>query len=85
MIRGVRSHQDFDSEFTMGIINRKLSTKETVFLMATSKHVHISSSMIRELAMFSTKLEGFVPAEIEEEVYDHLFKYYKDNNLLKDI
>jgi phosphopantetheine adenylyltransferase len=67
----------------MGIINRKLSGKETVFLMASSSRVHISSTRIRELAMFGRKLENFVPKEIEEEVYTKLFEHYKRNGLAK--
>ena len=68
-IRGIRSYADFDSEFTMGLINRELCHKETIFLLASTDHVHISSSRIRELAMFHRKLDNFVPKEIEEEVY----------------
>ena len=60
----------------MGIINRRLSGKETVFLQASSARIHISSSRIRELSMFGKKLENFVPAEIEDEVYAYLFNYY---------
>ena len=60
-VRGIRSYSDFDSEFTMGLINRELCHKETVFLLATKEHVHISSSRIRELAMFNKSLDEFVP------------------------
>mmetsp|Transcript_11316 Transcript_11316/g.19053 ORF Transcript_11316/g.19053 Transcript_11316/m.19053 type:complete len:208 (-) Transcript_11316:124-747(-) len=77
-VRGIRSFSDFDSEFTMGLINRELCHKETVFLLANKDHVHISSSRIRELAMFNKKLDDFVPKEIEEEVYTKLFDHYKD-------
>jgi pantetheine-phosphate adenylyltransferase len=83
-IRGIRSYADFDSEFSMGIINRKLSGKETVFLMASSSRVHISSTRIRELAMFGRKLENFVPDEIQEEVYAQLFEHYKKIGLVKE-
>lgn len=76
MIRGIRSYADFDSEFSMGIINRKLSGLETVYLQASSSRVHISSTRIRELAMFGRKLENFVPQEIEDEVYTRLFEHY---------
>ena len=75
-VRGIRSFSDFDSEFTMGIINRRLAHKETIFLQASSSRVHISSSLIRELSMYETKLDNFVPKEIADEVYDHLFKHY---------
>ena len=76
-MRGVRSFSDFDSEFTMGIINRRLADKETVFLQASSSRVHISSSLIRELSMYETKLDNFVPREIEDEVYEYLFNHYR--------
>ena len=68
-VRGIRSYADFDSEFTMGLINRELCHKETVFLLASPERVHISSSRIRELGMFNRKLENFVPKEIEDQVY----------------
>mmetsp|Transcript_27562 Transcript_27562/g.32368 ORF Transcript_27562/g.32368 Transcript_27562/m.32368 type:complete len:81 (+) Transcript_27562:449-691(+) len=61
----------------MGLVNRRLAQKETIFLQARSGHVHISSSLIRELSMFETKLDNFVPAEIEDEVYSHLFNHYR--------
>lgn len=63
----------------MGVINRRLSGKETIFLMASSGRVHISSSMIRELSIYKTKLENFVPPDIEDEVYEYLFDYYDKN------
>ena len=77
-VRGIRSYADFDSEATMGLINRQLCKKETVFLLASSEHVHISSTRIRELAMFNRKLENFVPKEIEDDVYFRLFETYKE-------
>ena len=61
----------------MGIINRRLASKETVFLQASSARVHISSTLIRELAMFEKKLDNLIPDEIEKEVYDHLFEYWR--------
>ena len=76
-LRGVRSFQDFDQEFTMGIINRRLARRETVFLQASSSRVHISSTLIRELAMFEKKLDNLIPNEIEKEVYEYLFEYWR--------
>lgn len=77
-VRGIRTFADFDSEFTMGLVNRRLTQKETIFLQARSGHVHISSSLIRELSMYETKLGNFVPAEIADEVYAHLFNHYRN-------
>ena len=79
-LRGIRSFQDFDHEFTMGIINRRLSNRETVFLQASSARVHISSTLIRELAMFEKKLDNLIPNAIEKEVYEYLFEYYREQN-----
>ena len=45
--------------------------------MASSGRVHVSSSIIRELSSFERKLDNFVPKEIEDEVYEHLFNHYK--------
>ena len=61
----------------MGLINRKLSNKETVFLLSSPGRVHVSSSIIRELSMYERRLDNFVPQEIEEEVYDYLFNHYR--------
>jgi len=72
-VRGIRSYVDYDYEFSMGLVNRELCGKETVFLLANQRHIHISSSRIRELAMFNCRLDDFVPKEIEEEVYTKLF------------
>ena len=71
-----------DSELTMGIINRKLAGVETIFLHASANRIHISSTMIREIAHYQRRLSNFVPKEIEDEVYDHLFKYYADQREL---
>ena len=65
----------------MALCNRELCGKETVFLLSSKELVHISSSRIRELAMFNRRLEGFIPTEIEEVVYLRLFESYKDKPL----
>ena len=62
----------------MGLINRELCERETVFLLARADRIHISSSRIRELARFNRKLEDFVPKSIEDKVYEKLFEHYKD-------
>ena len=74
LVRGIRSHSDYDSEILMAIMNRKLSGIETVMLMASEGKVHISSTMVRTLGIYKKRLENFLPPVIEDEVYDHLFK-----------
>jgi pantetheine-phosphate adenylyltransferase len=58
----------------MALTNRKLSGIETMFLMADEKLGHISSTFIRELGRFKTRLHDFVPQEIEEAIYRRVSK-----------
>ena len=76
LIRGLRSHADLDSEIIMAVMNRKLCDTETVMLIACEGKVHVSSTMIRELGKHGKKLANFVPEEIEDEVFDHIFKTF---------
>jgi pantetheine-phosphate adenylyltransferase len=72
MLRGLRTLSDIEAEFTMTLANRNLAADiETVFLMASEKYSHISSSLIKQVAMFGTDtanghkaLESFVPREV---------------------
>ncbi|CAI2376754.1 unnamed protein product [Moneuplotes crassus] len=80
LIRGIRSHADLDSEILMALMNRKFSGIETVMLMAKEGKVHISSTMIRTIAKNQRKLCNFIPPEIEEEVYEHLFKKFSNGS-----
>ena len=69
LIRGLRAFSDFEYEFRMALANRHLSGIETVFLMADEKVAHISSTLIRELGRYKSRLQEFVPIEIEAEVF----------------
>jgi pantetheine-phosphate adenylyltransferase len=69
LIRGLRAFSDFEYEFRMALANRLLSGIETVFLMADARVAHISSTLIRELGHYKTRLHAFVPPEIEEQIF----------------
>jgi pantetheine-phosphate adenylyltransferase len=70
MLRGVRSLTDIESEFTMSLANRVLAHDiESVFLMASERFTHISSSLIKQVAQMgrdesSRLLIDFVPPEV---------------------
>ena len=67
MIRGVRPLTDIAGEFTMTMANRRLNDElETVFLMADGDYVHVSSSLIKQVAPLADddQLARFVPREI---------------------
>jgi len=70
MLRGIRTVSDLESEFSMALANATLAPQiETVFLMAGERFSHISSTLIRQIALLgqgtaSEKLRQFVPAPV---------------------
>ena len=72
MLRGVRTLTDIETEFTMTLANRALDPAlETVFLMASEKYSHISSSLIKQIASLgkgktAEQLKSFLPLEVIE-------------------
>jgi pantetheine-phosphate adenylyltransferase len=67
IVRGIRAVSDFEYEFQMALMNRKLrSTVETVFLMPHEKYTYISSRLIKEVASFGTSVTGMVPPIVEK-------------------
>ena len=67
MIRGIRPLTDIAAEFTMMLANRELNAEvETVFLMADQSLVHVSSSLIKQIAPLADdqKMARFVPAHV---------------------
>lgn len=70
MLRGVRTLTDIELEFTLTLANRALDPAiETVFLMASEKYSHISSSLIKQIASLgrgntAEQLKSFLPHEI---------------------
>lgn len=70
MIRGVRTLSDIDTEFTMALANRALDPEiETIFLTASEKYTHISSTLIKQVAQLARgsaaiRLREFVPPEV---------------------
>lgn len=69
IVRGLRAMSDFEYEFQMALINKKMNPAvETVFLAASEKYTYLSSSMVKELASYGADISDFVPFEILEEV-----------------
>jgi len=67
IVRGIRAVSDFEYEFQMALMNRKLrSTVETVFLMPHEKYTYISSRLIKEVASFGESVAGLVPPVAEK-------------------
>lgn len=65
MIRGLRANSDFEREFEMALMNKKLAPDiELVCLMTSSNFQFVSSSLLKEVAMLGGSLEGMVPAHV---------------------
>lgn len=62
IIRGLRAVSDFEYEFQMALMNRKISDGiTTVFLMPHEKYTYLNSSIVRELARLKANVSDFVP------------------------
>lgn len=73
IIRGLRATADFEYEFQMALMNRRLASDiETVFLMTTSEHSYLSSSMVREVAQLGGKYTELVPEPVAKLVEEAL-------------
>ena len=65
MIRGLRATSDFEREFEMALMNKKLAPDiELVCLMTSSQYQFLSSSLIKEVAMLGGCLEGMVSDQV---------------------
>ena len=65
LLRGLRAVSDFDYEFQMANMNRKLAPKvETVFMMTGEDYFYISSQLVREVAGYGGSVKGLVPPNV---------------------
>jgi len=71
VVRGIRAISDFEYEFQMALMNRKLrDSVETVFMMPHEKYTYISSRLIKEVASYGASVAGMVPAEVEKRLVE---------------
>ena len=69
VVKGLRAMSDFELEFQMTMMNRKLNhTLDTVFLMAGERFQYLSSSAVKEVASFGGNVFEFIPPEIADDV-----------------
>ncbi len=60
IVRGVRLFTDFEYELQIALTNYRLAQVETVFMMPSQEYIHISSTIVRDIASYCGNLEGFV-------------------------
>lgn len=69
IVKGLRAISDFEYEFQMAQINKKLNPgTETMFLMTNPKYAYLSSSSVKEVASFGGCISGLVPPEVEQDI-----------------
>ncbi len=69
ILRGIRALSDFEYEFQMALMNRKLNRDvQSVFLMTDYKWFYISSTIIKEAASFGGDISGLVPEFVNEKL-----------------
>lgn len=69
IIRGLRAISDFEFEFQRALMNRVVNNEiDTIFIMTKEHYVYLNSSIIKEMAMFSGKVNGLVPKIVEEKL-----------------
>jgi pantetheine-phosphate adenylyltransferase len=67
VIRGLRAVSDFEFEFQMALMNRKLeSSVETIFLMPKEEYTYLSSRIVKEIARLGGDIASFVPPRVAE-------------------
>lgn len=73
VLRGMRAVSDFEHEFQMALMNRRLNRKiETVFLMTGLRWIFTSSSIIKEAARFGGQIKELVPPVVYERLKEKL-------------
>jgi pantetheine-phosphate adenylyltransferase len=73
IVRGLRAVSDFESEFQMALMNRRLHPEvTTVFIPTSLRYLFLSSSLIKELSAFGGDISDFVPAHVVEPLRQRL-------------
>lgn len=79
IVKGLRAMSDFEYEFQMALVNKDLCHRaETVFLSADAASTFLSSSMVKQIAMFGGDISAFVPGVILEDIQRRLRLKNKD-------
>ena len=71
IVRGLRAVSDFEFEFQMALMNRRLNDRiETIFMMPAEQYTYISSRLIKEVFSLGGRVHGLVPELVESRLRD---------------
>lgn len=77
ILRGMRAVSDFEYEFQMALMNRRLNREiQTVFLITGTQWIFTSSSIIKEAARFGGNISSMVPPAVNEKLKKKLSTFY---------
>jgi pantetheine-phosphate adenylyltransferase len=72
LIRGLRAVSDFEFEFQMALMNRRLEPRlETIFLTPQEEHTFLSSRIVKEVARLGGDVSAFVPPHVAARLAEH--------------
>jgi pantetheine-phosphate adenylyltransferase len=75
IVKGLRAVSDFEYEFQMALMNKKLNPGlDTLFLTASERFQYLSSGVVKEICIYGGDVSELVPAEVHNEIADRLKK-----------
>ena len=81
IVKGLRAGSDFENEFQMAMINRKINPRlDTLFLTADHQYMSLSSSTVKELAAYNVDLSDFLPEQIIPDFLNRISTIYQGGN-----
>jgi pantetheine-phosphate adenylyltransferase len=73
IVRGLRAVSDFEFEFQLALMNRKLDESvETIFMMPKDTYTFLSSRIVKEIARLGGDVRAFVPAHVQSALHKKL-------------
>ncbi len=73
IVRGLRAISDFEFEFQMALMNKRLKESvETLFMVTSPEHLFLSSSLVKDVVEYGASLSGLVPKSVEEHLLEKL-------------
>jgi len=77
IIRGLRAISDFEFEFQLAQINRKLNRKlDTIYMMASEENLYISSKIVKEICMLGGDISKLVPQIVQKHLKEKFFNNF---------
>jgi pantetheine-phosphate adenylyltransferase len=81
IVKGLRAGSDFENEFQMAMVNRKINPElDTMFLTAEHQYMYMSSSMVKELGSYNVELSDFLPEQIIPDFKNRIATIHQGGN-----